>query len=126
MGACEEGYQPSPGDLSITAEVPGKGPGKGKGKDKGKMMAMAAEMGMPPEAMMQMMKGKGGKGPYGGGGGGGGKKPQGTGQFLAGTVKSFNAMQNYGFISSDDVKTMYGSDVFCGGNDLANFQPGTQ
>jgi len=118
--ACEEGYAPQPGDLSVTSELP---KGKGKGGMDPAMMAMMSQMGMPPEMMMMMMKGKGkggkGKGPYGGGPK---QVPKGTGQFIQGTVKSFK--DSYGFIASDEVKAQYGGDVFVGGKDLANFTVG--
>merc|ERR1719310_1323232 len=68
-----------------------------------------------------------GKTPYTGGGGkggGGGKKPTGTGQFMTGTVKSFNASNNYGFISSEEARAAYNCDVFCGG-ELVNFPVGS-
>eukprot|EP00929_Paragymnodinium_shiwhaense_P029221 TRINITY_DN16797_c1_g5_i1.p1 TRINITY_DN16797_c1_g5~~TRINITY_DN16797_c1_g5_i1.p1 ORF type:complete len:123 (+),score=46.98 TRINITY_DN16797_c1_g5_i1:55-369(+) len=66
-----------------------------------------------------------GKGCGGGGGGGGGKKPTGTGQYMNGIVKSFNQGSNYGFIACEEVKIMYGKDVFCGGNQLAQYPAGT-
>merc|ERR1712232_1311762 len=87
---------------------------------------MMQSMGMPAEMMMMMKamgKGGKGKGPYGGGPK---QKPTGTGQFLQGTVKSFNAQNGYGFITSDEVKAQYSSDVFVGGKDLENFTVGQQ
>merc|ERR1712232_1091041 len=124
---CEQGYVPQPGDLSKTSQVP---KGKGKGGLDPAMMAMMSQMGMPPEMMMFMRamgkgkamgKGDKGKGPYGGGIK---MKPKPTGQFMQGTVKSFNATNHYGFISSDDAKAQYGCDVFVGGMHLAEFTVG--
>eukprot|EP00929_Paragymnodinium_shiwhaense_P081545 TRINITY_DN426_c0_g1_i1.p1 TRINITY_DN426_c0_g1~~TRINITY_DN426_c0_g1_i1.p1 ORF type:complete len:381 (+),score=144.36 TRINITY_DN426_c0_g1_i1:95-1237(+) len=145
---CDATYMPVAGDLSVTSEMEGfaKGKGKGKGGMDDMMGMMMSMMGMgggggygkasgkddPMAAMMQMMMGGGGS-PYGkgkgkgkgSGGGGEGKKPTGTGQHLTGTVKSFNPMNNYGFIECAEVKQMYGSDVFCGGPILSNFYPGS-
>jgi len=133
--ACDDKYKPQAGDLSVSGQV--EGYIKGMGKAMNPMMQMMKGMGMPMpmitemfgKAMAKTGKGKGkGKTPYDGGkgkgGGGGGKKPVGTGQFMTGTVKSYNAMNNYGFIECDEAKATYGCDVFCGG-DLASHPLGS-
>lgn len=138
---CEENYSAMPGDLSMTGEVPGFTKGKGKwpkGKSKGvggtsqltEMAQTMEAMGMPKEAVFAMMA-KGGKGSHpgssSGGKGGpyfGARKPNPTGRFLTGFVKSYNPNNNYGFIECPEVKAEYGCDVFAGGEILANYSPG--
>merc|ERR1711924_54026 len=135
--ACEDNYQPAPGDLSVSGEMPGYVKGLGKANIPPQMMAMMQAMGCPPSAMGKMfgkaaVKAKGmsksSPPPYGGNSGGtpgmGPRKPTGTGQFMTGTVKSFNPTNNYGFIASDEAKAAYGGDVFCG-MELANFPVGS-
>jgi len=126
--ACQQDYEPQPGDLSYSHEIQmNKGFGKGdNGSMPPQMLAMMKGMGMDPSMMMgKMGMGKGkGPGPYGRGTGGPAKKPTPTGQFMTGTVKKFYPEYNYGFISSDDVKVLYGGDVFCGGKDLSTYEVG--
>jgi len=59
-----------------------------------------------------------GKGMAGKGTGSG--PPASTGQTYVGTLKSFNEVNNYGFISCDEVKAKHGNDTFVHGRSLAN------
>eukprot|EP00929_Paragymnodinium_shiwhaense_P000068 TRINITY_DN1001_c0_g4_i1.p1 TRINITY_DN1001_c0_g4~~TRINITY_DN1001_c0_g4_i1.p1 ORF type:complete len:415 (-),score=115.11 TRINITY_DN1001_c0_g4_i1:386-1495(-) len=137
--ACDETYAPQAGDLSKSSSIKDfdltKGKGKGMDGMDSPMDFMSMLFGGFGMGGMGGMggwgkggKGMGGAGPYGGKGKGTGtgKKPTGTGQWMNGVVKSFNPNNNYGFVSCDEVKTMYGTDVFCGGNSLLNYPVGTQ
>eukprot|EP00929_Paragymnodinium_shiwhaense_P081546 TRINITY_DN426_c0_g2_i1.p1 TRINITY_DN426_c0_g2~~TRINITY_DN426_c0_g2_i1.p1 ORF type:complete len:386 (+),score=126.04 TRINITY_DN426_c0_g2_i1:95-1252(+) len=150
---CDDSYGPVAGDLSVSSEMEGFDKGKGKGGMGDMMGMMMSMMGMggggggkgkgggygkasggdEEDPMMSMLMGMmGGGSPYGkskgkgkGGGTGTGKKPTGTGQYMTGTVKSWSPMNNYGFIECAEVKAMYGTDVFCGGDALSMFNSGT-
>lgn len=135
---CEEGYKPEPGDLSQTSAMTEYGKGGKPVGYKGMMSTLVqlGKSGIDPNvamAMVGMGKGKGkgkgnakgkiivGMGPYGGMG----KKPTPTGQYMTGTVKSYNPGNNYGFISSPDAQEQYGgADVFSGGTWLSKYQIG--
>eukprot|EP00747_Dinoflagellata_sp_TGD_P100217 gnl/TRDRNA2_/TRDRNA2_167974_c0_seq11.p1 gnl/TRDRNA2_/TRDRNA2_167974_c0~~gnl/TRDRNA2_/TRDRNA2_167974_c0_seq11.p1 ORF type:complete len:166 (+),score=49.37 gnl/TRDRNA2_/TRDRNA2_167974_c0_seq11:51-500(+) len=87
--------------------------------------------------MMQMMMGmKGGgsgKGDWDMWGKGKGKsmgkdkdRATSTGESYMGVIKSFNELNNYGFIICEETKAKYGGDVFAPGKELADHHVGTQ
>merc|ERR1712217_335099 len=61
------------------------------------------------------MGGGGGSGSAGKGAG----KPTPTGKAYSGVIKSFNEINNYGFIDCEEVKNEYGFDVFVHGIQLS-------
>jgi len=105
---CDEYWEAVPGDLTQFAEVE---TGKGKGK-----------------GMAQEGPGKGGSfgGSFGGGKGTGkpGAPPEPTGRVCSGMIKSFNEVNNYGFIECEEIKTEYGLDVFMHGKEFTGYQVG--
>merc|ERR1719163_1551732 len=103
---CEETYQPPAGELTtgeLESPMGGKGK-KGKDKDGGKN-AWGFPARPPPNKA---------------------KRPEETGEYMTGTVKSFNWDNNYGFIACDEAKAKYGGDVFVIGNELGDFDVGAQ
>mmetsp|Transcript_2376 Transcript_2376/g.4317 ORF Transcript_2376/g.4317 Transcript_2376/m.4317 type:complete len:516 (-) Transcript_2376:67-1614(-) len=104
---CDEYWEPIPADLTQLQEVD-TGKGKGKGEEKG-----------------------GGKGGMSGGGtvfaGGKGKSgapPEPTGRVCSGMIKSFNEVNNYGFIECEEIKNEYSLDVFMHGKEFHGYQVG--
>jgi len=103
---CDDYWEALPGDLTQFAEVE---TGKGKGK-----------------GMAQEGPGKGGSfgGSFGGGKGKPGAPPEPTGRVCSGMVKSFNEVNNYGFIECEEIKNEYGLDVFMHGKEFTGYQVG--
>eukprot|EP00928_Gymnodinium_smaydae_P009920 TRINITY_DN1371_c0_g1_i1.p1 TRINITY_DN1371_c0_g1~~TRINITY_DN1371_c0_g1_i1.p1 ORF type:complete len:569 (+),score=110.55 TRINITY_DN1371_c0_g1_i1:56-1762(+) len=116
----------------------GKGMGKGMdwGADKGKgMMEMMGMLGMMDGgeggdliSMMMKAKGKGGckagKAMQGKNVAGSGKMPDLTGRVCQGTLKSFNHINNYGFLACEELQQEYGCDVFVHGAEAADLPLG--
>merc|ERR1712224_290418 len=103
--------------LAMGMAMAAKGKAKGMSAEEAKAAAAAAcnvaAKGMGNKGLNGKMAGKKGDG------GGGGGKPTPTGEAFMGSVKSFNEVNNYGFIACEEVKATYGCDVFVHGKELA-------
>jgi len=131
MEPCTPDWEPVPGDLTQHQHLDIKGSKGGKGgKDGWGKGAWDGGKGDWGKGWGGDQWGKGGgwdkggwgkgfdKGGKGKGGGGGGGPPTSTGKMAVGVIKSFNEMNNYGFIECEEVKNEYGADVFVHGRGL--------
>merc|ERR1719158_744029 len=119
MELCEAEWEPLPVDLTQHRVVETRVPSATKG-GKGSAATWSQDQ-------SQSQFGKGGDDWYGKGGdkggkgktkGGGGGPPEPTGKMYTGTLKSFNDLNNYGFIECPEVRVEYGNDVFAHGKML--------
>jgi len=108
LAVCDESFETTPGDLSVSCEshpeVPTLTPWKGKGEKGGG----------------KGEKGKGEKGEKGERPG----KPTATGRMFSGILKSFNTSSNYGFIDCKEIMDEFGKDVFVHGMELSGYDVG--
>jgi len=121
---CDPEWEPLPVDLTVGRVVETRVPScGGKGASFGGSQGTSASWGQDQwSAKGQSGWGKGDpmgdKGKGKGKVSGGGPPPTPTGRMFTGTLKSFNELNNYGFIECPEVKLEYGNDVFAHGKSL--------